>query len=83
MKKRTPATEKKLNQKKQTKSKARKKQKDTVPSVTPRKAISSEERYQYISEAAYFNAVENNFENDPTLNWYAAEKKIDAEFELR
>ena len=40
--------------------------------------ISPEDRHQMIAEAAYFIAVKNGFNSDPTQNWAQAEAQIDA-----
>ena len=40
--------------------------------------IAPEDRHQMIAEAAYFIAVKNGFNSDPTQNWAQAEAQIDA-----
>ena len=40
--------------------------------------VSPEDRHQMIAEAAYFIAVKNGFNSDPTQNWAQAEAQIDA-----
>ncbi|WP_211364078.1 DUF2934 domain-containing protein [Propionivibrio limicola] len=41
-------------------------------------AITDEQRYRMIAEAAYFRAESHNFLSDPVRDWIEAEKDIEA-----
>ena len=44
-----------------------------------KKAVSAEERYRMVAEAAYYLALKKGPESDPLQNWVEAEAQIAAE----
>ncbi len=55
-------------------SRAPKRAADTTPTATP---VSAEERRRLIAEAAYYRALERNFQGgDPTDDWLLAEREV-------
>jgi hypothetical protein len=49
-----------------------------TPSASPsRRAVSPEERYRRIQDAAYFKAEKNGFSGDPSAYWAEAEAEVD------
>lgn len=49
-----------------------------APKTKPVPAITPEERYKMISEAAYYAAEKNHWAGDPRAYWVQAEKEVDA-----
>ena len=53
----------------------------TTRKVTTTTRMSADERYRMIQEAAYYKALQRNFQQgDPTHDWLMAEKEIDSRY---
>ncbi len=46
-------------------------------------AVTAEERWEMIAQAAYFRAEKGGFSEDPLVDWLEAEREIDAMLEQR
>ncbi len=60
------------------KASARKVKAPRAPKSKPVPAITPEERYKMINEAAYYAAEKNHWAGDPGAYWVQAEKEVDA-----
>jgi hypothetical protein len=73
------ATEKKVAPaKKPVAAKAAEKKPVAKPAAGKAKALSAEQRYRMVAEAAYYNAERNGFKSDPVRDWIEAENQIAA-----